>query len=565
MSYQKQNFANGEVLTASQLNHIENGIADVESTANATKGVVDKIIDPTLSLSGKAADAKASGISAKIAVNALNNGLNFRGAINIFDKQSVTYGKFIYYKNGELTDNADYNASDYINVEQGVEYFIKHHDQLAWYNANKEFISGQDAHATQFIAPTGAFFLRISTTNDNLDRQMVCLNPVDITTYTEYYKTANISPEKYFGTKSISYNLLNNVDYALANNTLIKKLFDPTERCNIAIYGDSITAGEGSTDVVVTDTPIPGSDKTMRYAPNCWSGMLQDYVHNHVSGARQVPINSNVITKYAPFTYNSNGTSASFNGTEYRKCIEFTYFTSSLSISYTGFTNTGKFKLFINGLDYGYIDTYRDTYGDYTYTAPLSNDGLNAHVEIYTTNEKNDNSTNAQIIINYITVSKIATATNYAISGSNLYQYTPIFTACAKETDDISIIALGTNDRHVETKEVYETYLLNLINIGLSKNPDMKFILMAQNPVASDGEGENFHMWDVNDVQKKLCERYPIVCTQVSNYNYLKKYLLETDKAISDISDDGLHPNDFGYKLMWCNICDTLGLPNFNK
>lgn len=61
MSYQKQNFANGEVLTASQLNHIENGIADVESAANATKGVVDKIIDPTLSVSGKAADAAKVG------------------------------------------------------------------------------------------------------------------------------------------------------------------------------------------------------------------------------------------------------------------------------------------------------------------------------------------------------------------------------------------------------------------------------------------------------------------------------------------------------------------------
>lgn len=61
MSYQKQNFVNGEVLTASQLNHIENGIADVESTANATKGVVDKIIDPTLSVSGKAADAAKVG------------------------------------------------------------------------------------------------------------------------------------------------------------------------------------------------------------------------------------------------------------------------------------------------------------------------------------------------------------------------------------------------------------------------------------------------------------------------------------------------------------------------
>ena len=61
MSYQKQNFANGEVLSASQLNHIEQGIVDVESATNATKTVVDKIIDPTLSLSGKAADAKATG------------------------------------------------------------------------------------------------------------------------------------------------------------------------------------------------------------------------------------------------------------------------------------------------------------------------------------------------------------------------------------------------------------------------------------------------------------------------------------------------------------------------
>lgn len=61
MGYQNQNFANGEVLSASQLNHIEQGIVDVESAANKTKAVVDKIIDPTLSLSGKAADAKAAG------------------------------------------------------------------------------------------------------------------------------------------------------------------------------------------------------------------------------------------------------------------------------------------------------------------------------------------------------------------------------------------------------------------------------------------------------------------------------------------------------------------------
>lgn len=61
MSYQKQNFANGEVLSASQLNHIEDGIADLESAVNENKTVVDNIIDPTLSLSGKAADAAKVG------------------------------------------------------------------------------------------------------------------------------------------------------------------------------------------------------------------------------------------------------------------------------------------------------------------------------------------------------------------------------------------------------------------------------------------------------------------------------------------------------------------------
>ena len=43
MSYQKQNFANGEVLSAPQLNHIEDGIADLESNSNAAlAGKADK-------------------------------------------------------------------------------------------------------------------------------------------------------------------------------------------------------------------------------------------------------------------------------------------------------------------------------------------------------------------------------------------------------------------------------------------------------------------------------------------------------------------------------------------
>lgn len=62
MSYQKQNFANGEVLSAPQLNHIEDGIVDLESSSNtslagkANKSEVQAIAE---SISDETARAKA--------------------------------------------------------------------------------------------------------------------------------------------------------------------------------------------------------------------------------------------------------------------------------------------------------------------------------------------------------------------------------------------------------------------------------------------------------------------------------------------------------------------------
>lgn len=63
MGYQKQNFVSGQVLNSAHLNHIEDGIVEVESSVEnkATKEELKNTIDPTLSLSGKAADAKATG------------------------------------------------------------------------------------------------------------------------------------------------------------------------------------------------------------------------------------------------------------------------------------------------------------------------------------------------------------------------------------------------------------------------------------------------------------------------------------------------------------------------
>ena len=108
MSYEKQNFANGDVLTAAQLNHIENGIADVESAANATKGIVDKIIDPTLTLSGKAADARATGA----AVSKLDGSVK------------------------QLREDTAY-LNDYISFEKAEDGYVNIYSNLVTDNARK--------------------------------------------------------------------------------------------------------------------------------------------------------------------------------------------------------------------------------------------------------------------------------------------------------------------------------------------------------------------------------------------------------------------------------------------
>lgn len=71
MGYQKQNFANGEVLSASQLNHIEQGIVNLESSLSnsfAAKADKSEVQANAKSISAETARAQAaeSALSTKI-------------------------------------------------------------------------------------------------------------------------------------------------------------------------------------------------------------------------------------------------------------------------------------------------------------------------------------------------------------------------------------------------------------------------------------------------------------------------------------------------------------------
>ncbi len=205
MSYQKQNFANGEVLTASQLNHIEQGIVDVESAANATKTVVDKIIDPTLSLSGKAADAakvgetinaeseRAKGVENQLKedlgdiITETKNIFNPKGLLNASgwtkdrDSYTGTAGKLgLAYKENNypisFEPNTKYTLSlkakndgavttDGYGIQFEFYYTDRTHDTLSLLNNSK--IETNYAYGTNFSKSVSYMRIRHSTGGNN--------------------------------------------------------------------------------------------------------------------------------------------------------------------------------------------------------------------------------------------------------------------------------------------------------------------------------------------------------------------------------------------------------------
>ena len=178
MSYQKQNFANGEVLTAAQLNHIENGIADVEFAANTTKGVVDKIIDPNLSVSGKAADAAKVGEefsesreTDNININQLQNGGEYRYKLKwnhggYIGNHSVSESEV----NGALIPFDTWNYTDPIPVVAGSKIQVfsnatSGRSQNAFYKQDGSYDSSVK-FGNVIVVPQTAAFLKISKRSD---------------------------------------------------------------------------------------------------------------------------------------------------------------------------------------------------------------------------------------------------------------------------------------------------------------------------------------------------------------------------------------------------------------
>jgi hypothetical protein len=89
---------------------------------------------------------------------------------NLFNKLTVTNAKYVNWDNGNLGNNPVYAASDYIAVIPGKQYSIALFNRgLAYYDQNKQFVSGKELPSTIITIPSNSYFMRVTPYQTDID------------------------------------------------------------------------------------------------------------------------------------------------------------------------------------------------------------------------------------------------------------------------------------------------------------------------------------------------------------------------------------------------------------
>jgi lysophospholipase L1-like esterase len=133
-----------------------------------------------------------------------------------------------------------------------------------------------------------------------------------------------------------------------------------------------------------------------------------------------------------------------------------------------------------------------------------------------------------------------------------------------EEDDDIIILMIGTNDRlnysKNGSKEKLYQNLCSIVDKVQSMNKEI--ILMSSIPASeaneeSEKEPKIFHMSDVDDAVQNAARDKGM--EYISLYKNLTNYCSEQSITVDSLLNDGLHPNDDGYKVMYDLIQKALG------
>lgn len=341
---------------------------------------------------------------------------------------------------------------------------------------------------------------------------------------------------------------------------IAQKILNPLQRSNIKLIGDSITAGQGgtgwNTDGEEIYTGVNANDGTS----TCWANSFVDYITNKFSGIKQpVGLEDSIVTildTYTQITYGNTNTYR-FANTDTSDAVEVDFYGTGIDVVYSTGTNCGIVDVYIDGVYNSSIDSYTDPF-DFNLTHEITGLSETTHtLKIVQTNTRNASATDNRFHLTGFLPIKIARGKNYGISGlnsSNLYKN---IASIIESDDDLVICQIGTNDRALPTLSGLKTSLKGIKEYTDSQGMDL--ILMIANPTEPSEEVLNTQMSDVANAIISTCNQLGI--GYINNYQYILDYCRYRGVDLSTLLNDGLHPNDTGYQIMFESVMSAMNLP----
>jgi lysophospholipase L1-like esterase len=496
--------------------------------------------------------------------NIETNKLNAENSINLFNPETVISGEFVG-SNGTIYQEPSWSLSDYIEIEPGQSYYRTGANALAaWYDQDKQYIENT-TNNNIITSPSVAKYIRVSCPISGLNSYMICKGnaAVPYQKYGSFLSPSSLSDEIF---EEISSKL--GLKYF---NLLLEHLSNPFIKTQIKLLGDSITAGVGGTGYSATGEIIAGgSTKANVLTATCWSNMLYHFMIDTYAKEWEINfenkelegVNASLVSSYNIGTQaKPNNTKAYFfysPNTEISAC-KFNFYGTSFSIRHTVGASNGIFSVYVDNVLYQTIDTYAAESNKVITEITGLTEGVH-NVEIKINGSKNASSSGTTVILIGFKVRKYITFHPWGIGGTT--SSTPIIENMLSQDDNFVFIEYGTNDRIVEVS--VDSLYSNLIKLGESvKSIGAYPIFMCAPPVSESQETDGeytywFTMTDVQNIVLKVAKHFNIPF--IDNYKAFIDYADQHSVLFDTLLADGLHPNDSGYKVMYNNIMETLGI-----
>ena len=175
----------------------------------------------------------------------------------------------------------------------------------------------------------------------------------------------------------------------------------------------------------------------------------------------------------------------------------------------------------------------------------------------------------ANLFKNYIESKYANSVINYGTKGIrsfNIVSWLDANDGYVTDADKLLIVMIGTNNKWATTKDTLadlKNDLQWIIDWCSAKNKKLILVSAPMSTVRydtqyTDGTMVKFHNEDIDHIYKEVCHKNNM--DYVPMYQRMVEYCDLKDIDINTIFDDGLHPNDKGYYIMYKILMKELGL-----